>query len=62
MGVEVGVKYSHDKAFRRDKHFTTPTLDFKFGFTIPTPRNWRIITERNELGRIIKSEVPLMQP
>ena len=41
-----------------DFHYTTPTFDFKFDFEIPSPRNWRIITERDELGRIIISIVP----
>ena len=42
----------------RDKTDTTPFLDFKFDFEIPIPRNWRIITDRDELGRIVKSDVP----
>ena len=50
------VKYLHEY-FVRDRCFTPPTFEFKFDFEIPSPRNWRIIAERDELGRILFAKV-----
>ena len=45
----------------RNANYTVPYLaylDFSFCFLTPNPRYERIITKRNELGRIIHSKVP----
>ena len=47
------LKYSHVTAFVWDIHFTIPTFDFYFKFKIPEPNKDRLITERDESGRII---------
>lgn len=44
-----------------DNYSTPPTLDFKFDFEIPSPRNWRIITIRDRLGRIVEAKTPKPQ-
>lgn len=45
----------------RDKTYATSFLDFKFDFIMPSPRKWRIITQRDDYGRIIKSIPPEMR-
>ena len=53
-------KESLNYAFRsisRDTLFTVPTFDFYFKFPMPKPNKERIITERDILGRIVRSQV-----
>ena len=44
----------------RNKSYTVPTLEFKFNFKLPEPRKMRIIAQRDEFGRIVKSIPPEM--
>ncbi len=43
-----------------NKHYTPPTLDFKFDFLIPSPRKYPVILARDKKGRIITSKFPPM--
>ena len=43
---------------RRDSSHSVPSLEFKFAFKTPEPRYGRIITARDELGRIVSSKSP----
>jgi hypothetical protein len=42
-----------------DSLFTVPQFDFYFKVVIPKANKERLIVERNSLGQIIRSEVPL---
>ena len=52
------VKSRHDKAFCRNLRHTVPLLKFRFEFVLPKLRKARNIVLRDELGRIVRSEVP----
>lgn len=41
--------------------YTVPLFQFEFTFILPRPRKERFIAIRDSLGRILRSEVPLMQ-
>lgn len=43
-----------------DTHFTVPTFDFCFKTAIPKANKERLITERDIMGRIVRSRVPDM--
>ncbi len=59
QGVEAAhVKIAHNVSFCWDWSLANPHLEFRLGFVMPSPRKIRIITERDELGRIIKAKVP----
>jgi len=49
------LKSSHEFLRSWDTRFTVPTIDFYFKLSFPKPNKERIITERDELGRIIHS-------
>ena len=65
------LKSSHEFIGSRDTHFTVPiypeyfdsaqhrrTFDFFFKVNIPKVNKERIITERDDFGRILSSKVP----
>ncbi len=43
-----------------DAHFTVPQFDFIFKVNIPEPNKERLIIQRDALGRIVKSQVPVI--
>ncbi len=50
-------EYVGFKSISWDIHHTIPSLEFHFTFAIPKPRKERIITQRDEWGRIISSRI-----
>jgi len=46
----------------RDRHHIVPSLEFRFKFLTPLPNKARIITQKDQLGRIVSSEVALNRP
>lgn len=54
----IRVKYRNE--FKNwDSRDTIPLLEFRFNFVLPKPRKERNIIIRNQLGQIVRSEVPL---
>jgi hypothetical protein len=51
------LEYTHEP-FCRDAYFTVPTFDFRFLVTLPKANKERLILERNQLGQIVRAEVP----
>lgn len=49
------LKYSHVKCLMWDVQFGIPTFDFYFKLNISKPQRERVITGRDELGRIVKT-------
>ena len=47
---------SHHELEGRDSKYTT--LPFQFSFKLPSPRKWRIISQRDQYGRILTADVP----
>jgi hypothetical protein len=52
------VKYVYEFYKMWDAHFTVPQFEFYFKVTIPKANKEKLILQRNELGQIVKSQVP----
>jgi len=50
------LKYAHEP-FCWDSNYTIPQFEFRFSFKLPPPRKARLILQRDESGRIIRSAV-----
>ncbi|GEM_PF-5025340 len=56
--VQILIYFIHVKTFDWDRTYQTTTLDFRFGLILPNKRKVRIITQRDDCGRIIHSTPP----
>lgn len=45
-------------SWNRNRHFEANYIPFELKFRLPPLRKWRIISERDELGKIISSSAP----
>ena len=54
------IKYLYEFAASRNCGQSSPSLDFGFELEIPSPRKVRIITQRDEFGRIVHSKPPIL--
>lgn len=52
------LEYFYVSLKSRDAYFTVPTFDFRFLVTLPKANKDRLILERNQLGQIVRAEVP----